>query len=77
MEPMTAQDEGDRRSRAEVRRFSSARDADRADLEFWMRTPAADRILEVWRLSQEQWELSATSPDEPRLSRSVTCVRRR
>jgi hypothetical protein len=40
-----------------VRRYASALDADRRDLEFWMRVSAADRVLLVWQLSLEQWQL--------------------
>jgi hypothetical protein len=67
----------DRRARAAVRRFASADEADRHDLAYWQSIPQAERILEVWRLSEERWRLTACSPDEPRLSRSIASVRRR
>jgi hypothetical protein len=67
----------ERRARATVRRFSSAAEADRDDSAYWKGIPAADRVLEVWRLSQEQWAIVAASPHEPGLSRSVASVRRR
>ena len=67
----------ERSSRMTLRRFSSAVDADRHDLEFWQELSAADRILLVWRLSQEQWQLAGTPTNEPGLCRSVASVRRR
>jgi hypothetical protein len=60
-----------------VRRYSSAADADRHDLEYWMQMPEGERVLEVWRLSQELWRLRGDLPDESGFSRSVTRVRRR
>ena len=41
-----------------VRRFASAADADRAELDYWRQIPAAERVLLVWQLSQEQWQLA-------------------
>ena len=69
------QDEG-RAGRMTARRYDSAADADRHDLEFWMRIPEAERVLQVWRLTQEQWRLGKL-PDESGLCRSVACLRRR
>jgi hypothetical protein len=66
-----------RRARITVRRYSSAAEADRHDLEFWMQLPDAERILQAWRLSQELWRLRGDLPDEPGLCRSVAHVRRR
>jgi hypothetical protein len=60
-----------------VRRYGSASDADRHDLEYWMQMPDAERVLEVWRLSQEQWRLRRGGRDEPGLCRSVARVHRR
>ena len=60
-----------------VRRYSSAADADRHDLEFWMQIPEAERVLRVWQLSQEIWRLRGDLPDEPGLCRSVARVHRR
>ena len=37
----------------------------------------AERVLQVWRLSQELWQLRGGPPDEPRLRRSVTRIQRR
>jgi hypothetical protein len=66
-----------RRANATVRRFGSAQEADRHDLEYWRAIPEDERVLEVWRLSEEQWQLAASTPDEPGFSRSVASVRRR
>ena len=60
-----------------VRRYASAVDADRHDLEYWMQIPPAERILQVWRLSVELWSLRGNRPDESGLSRSVTRLLRR
>ena len=60
-----------------VRRYVSAAEADKHDLDFWMQLPDAERILQVWRLSQELWRLRGDLPHEPGLSRSVASVRRR
>jgi hypothetical protein len=46
-----------RAGRMTVRRYASSPDADRHDLEFWRQIPDAERVLQVWRLSQEQWRL--------------------
>jgi hypothetical protein len=60
-----------------LRRFASAREADREDLAYWLQIPESERILEVWRLSQELWRLSGQPAYEPGLSRSVTRLHRR
>lgn len=67
----------ERRRRMTVRRFASAAEADREDLAYWLRIPAGERVLQVWRLSVEQWRLKGELPDEPGLCRSVASVRRR
>jgi hypothetical protein len=66
---------GHRRARMTIRRFASSADADRHDLEFWRAIPDAERILQVWRLSLEQWRLGNLA-DESGLCRSVASVRR-
>jgi hypothetical protein len=63
--------------RITVRRYSSATEADRHDLEYWMQIPDAERILQVWRLSQETWRLRGDLPHESGLCRSVARIRRR
>lgn len=69
-----------RRARAErivTRRFSSSAEADRHDLEFWLQIPEEERVMQVWRLSQELWRLRGELRDEPGLCRSVARVHRR
>jgi hypothetical protein len=73
MEPSVA---ATRAARIVVRRFPSAAEADRHDLEFWQSLPGAERILQVWRLSAELWRWRGEYPDEPGLCRSVASVRR-
>ena len=60
-----------------VRRYASAADTDRHELEFWMQMSDAERVLQAWRLSEESWRLRGDLPDEPGLCRSVASVRRR
>jgi hypothetical protein len=60
-----------------IRRFESATDADRHDIDYWMRMSDAERVLHAWRLSREMWLLRGDSPDEPGLCRSVARVQRR
>jgi hypothetical protein len=67
----------DRAARLVTRRFASSADADRHDLEYWMQIPERDRILQVWRLSQELWRLRGELRDEPGLCRSVARLHRR
>jgi hypothetical protein len=67
----------DRSARLTTRRFESSAEADRHDLEFWMQIPERQRILQVWRLSQELWRLRGELRDEPGLCRSVARVHRR
>jgi hypothetical protein len=74
---MSPEDAVSRADRITVRRYASARDADRHDLGFWMRMSDADRVLLVWQLSLEQWQLHGDPPYEPGLHRSVARVRRR
>lgn len=72
-----ASDHTPRAARITVRRFDSAADADRHDLEFWMQMSEAERVLQAWRLSQEIWLLRGERPHEPGLCRSVARVLRR
>ena len=66
-----------RGGRLTVRRFESAAEADRHDLEYWMQLSDAERVLQVWRLSLELAQLRGDQPYEPGLHRSVTRVHRR
>jgi Cft2 family RNA processing exonuclease len=70
-------DDRERQARASVRRYESAAEADRDDLAFWMQMSDSDRILQVWRLSEQLWRLRGDMTDEPGLCRSVARVRRR
>jgi hypothetical protein len=63
--------------RITVRRFPSAADADKHELEYWRRLSDEERLLYAWTLSQELWSLRGESPHEPGLCRSVASVRRR
>ena len=47
--------------RMTIRRFASSKEADRHDLEYWREIAADQRVLMVWRLSVEQWELQRRS----------------
>jgi hypothetical protein len=46
-----------------VRRDASSAGADRHNLEFWTQLSASERVVEVWRLSQEQWTVAPINPD--------------
>ena len=63
--------------RITIRRYASAAEADRHDLEYWLQIPERERILQVWRLSEELWRLRGELPNEPGLCRSVARVHRR
>jgi hypothetical protein len=60
-----------------VRKYASFVEADKDDLAYWLRLSPAERVLQVWRLSQEQWQLRGDPPYEPGLCRSVARVHRR
>jgi len=60
-----------------VRRFASAEEADRHDLEYWRQLSDADRVLYAWQLSQELWRLRGEMTNERGLCRSVASIRRR
>jgi hypothetical protein len=66
-----------RTGRIHVRRYESAADADCHDLEYWLKIPEAERVRQVWQLSQEIWRLRGDLPHEPGLCRSVARVQRR
>ena len=81
----------DRRARMSITRYQSVADADRDDPRYWLQIPEAERVLQVWRLSVEQWRLRPSTdaagpetaerraelPNESRLSRSVARLSRR
>jgi len=66
-----------RAGRITVRRYASAAEADQHDLEFWMQMPDTERVLHVWTLSRQLWQLRGELVDESGLCRSVASVRRR
>ena len=66
-----------RARRVTVRRFASAEEADRHELEYWLSLSPEERLAQVWRLSTELWRLRGEFRDEPGLCRSVASVRRR
>ena len=72
-----AEPPSDRAERLVTRRFESSAEADRHDLEFWLQIPEHERVLQVWRLSRELWQLRGELRDEPGLCRSVARVIRR
>ena len=43
----------ERRSRITVRRYATAAEADRHDLEFWTQMSDGERVMEARRLSEE------------------------
>ena len=59
-----------------VRRFATAADADSHYLDYWREIPDRERVMRVWTLSQELWQLRGETI-EPGLCRSVASVRRR
>jgi hypothetical protein len=63
--------------RITVRRYAFSAEADKDDLAFWQQLSPAERVLQVWRLSQEQWQLRGELPHEPALCRSVARIHRR
>jgi hypothetical protein len=77
MSRVTPESPLERRSRMTVRRYATAAEADRHDIEFWMQMSDAERVLQAWRLSEELWRLRGDPPHEPGLHRSVASVRRR
>ena len=66
-----------RASRVTIRRYASAAEADKDDVAFWRQMSEAERVLHVWRLSEEIWRLRGELPHEPGLCRSVARVHRR
>jgi hypothetical protein len=65
-----------RRARMQVRVYPSAPAQARDDPQFWAALPLEVRVLEVWRLSEEQWRQRGEFPDEPGLCRSVARLHR-
>jgi hypothetical protein len=61
----------------QVRLYRSRAEHDRDDPRYWAEIPVAERILEVWRLSEELWRLRGEFPDEPGLRRSPARLHQR
>jgi hypothetical protein len=57
--------------------YRNRADHDRDDPSFWRAIPVAERVLEVWRLSEELWRLRGEFSDEPGFSRSPARLYRR
>lgn len=64
----------ERTARMEVRVYRSLAAHDRDDGAFWAALPVEERILQVWKLSEEQWRLRGELPDESGFPRSVARV---
>lgn len=64
------------RPRRTLERFASHAEAAAREREYWALLTDAERVLETWRLSDEQWRLMGQT-DESRFSRSVTRLLRR
>lgn len=63
-----------RSARMEARIYPSLAAHDRDDAAFWAAVPVAERVLQVWRLSEEQWRLRGELPDESGFPRSTARV---
>jgi hypothetical protein len=60
----------------DIRVYPSLAAHDRDDARFWADIPVAERVLQVWKLSEAQWRLRGEFPDESGFPRSVASVRR-
>jgi hypothetical protein len=58
----------------DVKVYATLADHARDEMSFWAAIPAAERVLQVWKLSVEQWRLRGELPDESGLPRSVARV---
>jgi hypothetical protein len=61
----------------QVRVYSSLAAHDRDEAAFWMALPVAQRVLQVWKLSEAQYRLRGELPNESGLPRSTARVHRR
>jgi hypothetical protein len=66
----------ERRHRIQVRVYSTLAAHDRDDAAYWAALPVAQRVLQVWILSEAQYRLRGEFPDESGLPRSVARVHR-
>jgi hypothetical protein len=60
----------------QVRLYAALAAHDQDDARFWAALPVADRVLQVWKLSEAQWRLAGGFPDASGLPRSVARVHR-
>jgi hypothetical protein len=67
----------ERSARMVVRVYRSHAEQERDDAAYWSSIPAAERVLETWRLSEELWRLAGQYPDESGLRRSPARLYRR
>ena len=65
-----------RRERMQVRVYASLAEHGRDDAGFWAAMPVAERVLQVWKLSEAQWRLRGEFPDESGLPRSTARIHR-
>ena len=65
-----------RRTRMQVRVYSSLTVHDRDDARFWAALPVEERVLQAWMLSEAQWRLRGEFPDASGLPRSTARVHR-
>ena len=63
-----------RAARMTVRVYPSLAAHERDDAAYWAALPVAERVVQVWKLSEEQWRLCGGLPDESGLPRSVARV---
>lgn len=66
-----------RQARMQIRVYRGFAEHARDNAAYWAAIPAAERVMEVWRLSEELWRMRGEFPDEPGLCRSVARVVRR
>ncbi|NQW03768.1 MAG: hypothetical protein HQ485_07040 [Acidobacteria bacterium] len=66
----------ERRARMQVRVYRTLAAHDRDDPAYWLALPVAQRVLQVWKLSEAQYRLCGKFPDESGLPRSTACVYR-
>ena len=65
-----------RQARMQIRVYRGFAEHARDNAAYWAAIPVAERVLEVWRLSEELWRMRGEFPDEPGLCRSVARVHR-
>jgi hypothetical protein len=66
----------ERRRRIQVRVYATLAAHDREDAAYWAALPIAERVLQVWTLSEAQYRLRGEFRDESGLPRSVARVHR-